>query len=172
MNMSVQIDKTILNDFVLESLNLVDQCLELLESIEQDPSEVERLSEFANLIDRVMGGAKSLALGASPEHALHLIGDYCAICKSVGYQGSRIQNNDQLYSVTVALLLDAVEMVKTLFQKLEVSRSELKKIFTTTFLDRLKWISFQFDEMDKKTRGAGDKMQQNEIDELLKKLGL
>ncbi|MFN8845935.1 MAG: hypothetical protein ACK5V3_13975 [Bdellovibrionales bacterium] len=170
--MSANIDKTILDDFVQESLSLVDQCLELLETIEQDPSEVEKLSEFANLIDRVMGGAKSLALGASAEHALHLIGDYCAICKSVGYQGAKIQNNDQMYFITTALLLDAVEMIKVLFAKLEISGSELKKIFTTTFLDRLKWISFQFDEMEKKSRGSADKMQQNEIDELLKKLGL
>jgi hypothetical protein len=170
--MSLNIDKTIVDDFVQESLSLVDQCIDLLEKIEQDPSEVEKLSEFANLIDRVMGGAKSLALGADSEHALHLIGDYCAICKSVGYQGSRIQNNDQLYSITTALLLDAIEMVKVLFAKLEVSRTELKKIFSTTFLDRLKWISFQFDEMEKKSRGQSDKMKQNEIDELLKKLGL
>jgi hypothetical protein len=170
--MSVNIDKTILDDFEQESLSLVDQCLELLETIEQDPSEVEKLSEFANLIDRVMGGAKSLALSANSEHALHLIGDYCAICKSVGYQGAQIQNNDQLFFITTALLLDAVEMVKTLFSQMALSRTELKKIFTTTFLDRLKWISFQFDEMKKKSQAQPDKMQQNEIDELLKKLGL
>ena len=170
--MPINIDKTILDDFVQESLSLVEQCIDLLENIEQDPSEVEKLSEFANLIDRVMGGAKSLALNANEDHALHLIGDYCAICKSVGYQGSRIQNNDQLYSITIALLLDAIEMVQVLFKKLDVSRTELKKVFTTTFLDRLKWISFQFSEMEKLSRGQSEKMQQNEIDELLKKLGL
>jgi len=164
------LDKSILDDFVTESLNLVDQCIELLETIESDPSEVEKLSEFANRIDRVMGGAKSLALSVPAEHALHLIGDYCAICKSVGYQGASIVNNDQLYNVTVALLLDAVEMVKTLFSKLDTGREELKKIFSMTFLERLKWISAQFDELDKKN--GGDKMKQNEIDELLKKLGI
>lgn len=169
---STGIDPSILDDFLQESLTLVDQCIELLESIESNPSEVERFSEFANLIDRVMGGAKSLALGLSQEHALHLIGDYCAVCKSVGYQSSRIQNNDQLYDVAVALLLDAVEMVRTLFQRLDTSRSELKKLFTTTFLDRLKWISVQFDEIEKNSKSGGPQMQQNEIDELLKKLGL
>lgn len=167
-----ELDKTILDDFVQESLGLVDKCIELLESIEQDPSEVEKLSEFANLIDRVMGGAKSLALEISKEHALHLVGDYCAICKSVGYQGASIQNNDQLYSVCVALLLDAVEMVRTLLTQIEMKRSDLLKIFSATFLERLKWMSFQFDQIEKKSQASGDKMQQNEIDELLKKLGL
>lgn len=166
------LDKTILDDFVQESLSLVDKCIELLEEIEQTPSEVEKLSEFANLIDRVMGGAKSLAVGIPSENALHLIGDYCAICKSVGYQGAKVKGNEQLFSVTVALLLDAVEMVQVFLNKMDVSCTELKKNFTSTFLDRLKWISFQFDEMDKKDRGSTQKMQQNEIDELLKKLGL
>lgn len=167
-----QIDKSILEDFIKESLILVDECYELLESIEEDPSEVEKLSDFANRIDRVMGGAKSLALAVGSEHALHLIGDYCAICKSVGYQGAQIQNNDQLYNVTVALLLDAVEMIKILFDRLDSTSTELKKIFTTTFLERLKWISFQFDEIARKVNSKGQIMQQNEIDDLLRKLGL
>ncbi len=165
------IDKTILDDFTKESLILIDECLDLLESIEEDPSEVGKLSDFANRIDRVMGGAKSLALLVSNEHPLHLIGDYCAICKSVGYQGAQIQNNDQLYNVVVALLLDAVEMTKDLFSEMDKTATELKKKFSTTFLERLKWISFQYDELEKK-RSGGEKLQQNEIDELLAKLGL
>ena len=165
------IDESILSDFKEESLNLINECIELLESIEDDPSEVEKLKEFANLIDRVMGGAKSLALMAPPDHALNLIGDYCAICKSVGYQGAQIFNNDQFYNVVVALLLDAVEMTKDLFSKLDSSVADLKKLFTTTFLERLKWVSFQYDELEKR-RNNGKKLGQNEIDDLLKKLGL
>lgn len=166
------IDKIIIDDFTKESLSLIEQCIELLESIENDPSEVEKLNDFANRIDRVMGGAKSLALMAPPEHPLNLIGDYCAICKSVGYQGAKVQGNDQLYSVVVALLLDAVEMTKTIFAKLDSSTTELKKLFTTTFLERLKWISFQFDQLDKMRNGDKDRMEQNEIDALLRKLGV
>ncbi len=165
------LDESILKDFTEESLILVDQCIDLLETIENDPSEVEKLKDFANRIDRVMGGAKSLALIAPPEHALNLIGDYCAICKSVGYQGAQIQNNDQFYNVVVALLLDAVEMTKVLFNRLDSSVTELKKIFSITFLERLKWISLQYDEIEKR-RHDGKKMGQNEIDDLLKKLGL
>lgn len=165
------IDGSILEDFTAESLVLVDECIELLESIENDPSEVEKLSDFANRIDRVMGGAKSLALMAPPDHPLNLIGDYCAICKSVGYQGAQIRNNDQFYNIVVALLLDAVEMTKELFAKMDQTGSDLKKGFSITFLERLKWVSFQYDELEKK-RSGGKKMEQNEIDALLKKLGL
>ncbi len=163
---------SILNDFVKESLILMDDCYELLESAEENPSEVEKLADFANRIDRVMGGARSLALGFDNDHALYLIGDYCAICKSVGYQGAKIQNNDQLYNVTVALLLDAIEMVKTFLGKLDVKASALKKTFPSAFLERLKWISFQFDEIDRKANASGQRLEQNEIDALLKKLGL
>lgn len=165
-----KLDNTILDDFITESLILVDQCIELLESIEGNPSEVEKLNDFANRIDRVMGGAKSLAMMLPAQHPMHLIGDYCAICKSVGYQGAQVQNNDQLYDVTIALLLDAVEMIKTLFDKLDSSSEELKKIFSTTFLERLRWISQRFEEIAKKK--SPSRMQQNEIDELLKKLGM
>ncbi len=165
------IDQSILEDFKEESLNLISECIELLESIQEDPSEVEKLKDFANRIDRVMVGAKSLALIAPKDHALNLIGDYCAISKSVGHQGSQIFSNDQLYKVVVALLLDAVEMTKDLFSKLDVSVAELKKTLTITFLDRLKWISFQYDELEKK-RNNVKKLGQNEIDDLLKKLGL
>lgn len=168
--MAEGLDKAILDDFIKESLILVDQCIELLETCEGDPSEVEKLNDFANRIDRVMGGAKSLALMLPATHPMHLIGDYCAICKSVGYQGAQIQNNDQLYDVTVALLLDAVEMIKTLFDKLDKSVEELKKVFSTTFLERLRWIAQRFEEIAKKK--SPNRMQQNEIDELLKKLGM
>ncbi len=168
----IGIDKAIIDDFKSESLSLIEECIELLETAENDPSEVEKLSDFANRIDRVMGGAKSLALMAPKDHPLNLIGDYCAICKSVGYQGAKVQGNDELYNVIVALLLDAVEMTQTIFDKLDSTSTELKKLFTTTFLERLKWISFQFDELEKKRSGGKDRMEQNEIDALLKKLGL
>lgn len=168
----IGIDKAIIDDFKSESLSLIEECIELLETAENNPSEVEKLSDFANRIDRVMGGAKSLALMAPKDHPLNLIGDYCAICKSVGYQGAQVQGNDELYNVIVALLLDAVEMTQTIFEKLDSTSTELKKLFTTTFLERLKWISFQFDELEKKRSGGKDRMEQNEIDALLKKLGL
>ena len=168
----IGIDKAIIDDFKSESLSLIEECIELLETAENNPSEVEKLSDFANRIDRVMGGAKSLALMAPKDHPLNLIGDYCAICKSVGYQGAQVQGNDELYNVIVALLLDAVEMTQTIFEKLDSTSTELKKLFTTTFLERLKWVSFQFDELEKKRSGGKDRMEQNEIDALLKKLGL
>ncbi len=165
------IDLSILEDFKEGSLDLISECIVLLETIEDNPLEVEKLNDFANQIDRVMVGAKSLALMAPTDHALNLIADYCAICKSVGQQGSKVFNNDQLYNVVVALLLDAVEMIQDLFMKLDLSVEELKKSLTSTFLDRLKWISFQYDELEK-NRNNGKKLAQNEIDEVLRKLGL
>ncbi len=165
------IDLSILEDFKEGSLDLISECIVLLESLEENPSEVEKLNDFANRIDRVMVGAKSLALIAPKEHAINLVADYCAICKSVGQQGSQVYNNDQLYNVVVALLLDAVEMIQDLFVKMDLPIAELKKSLTITFVDRLKWISFQYDELEK-NRNNGKKLAQNEIDELLRKLGI
>ncbi len=165
------IDLSILEDFKEGSLDLISECIVLLETIQDNALEVEKLNDFASRIDRVMVGAKSLALMAPKDHALNLVADYCAICKSVGQQGSQVFNNDQLCSVVVALLLDAVEMIQDLFTKMDLTAEELKKSLTSTFLDRLKWISSQYDEL-KKNRNNGKKLAQNEIDEVLRKLGL
>lgn len=168
------IDKDIIKDFVDESKELIHQLLELLEGIEGDFSQVKVLAEYGNRVDRIMGGAKSLALMADPGHPLFLIGDYAALCKAVGYKGSQIRGNQQFYDICVALLLDATETLDTLMDHIEDNEQDLKKVIPAAFLERLRWISKQFNEnysesVDVK-KDAGEAPL--DINDLLKKLGL
>jgi hypothetical protein len=170
------IDKDIVKDFVDESKGIVQDLVDLLENIEGDFSQVGQLEEYGQRVDRIMGGAKSLALMVPPDDPLHTIADYAALCKAVGYKASQIDNNPQFYDICVALLLDATETLKDWIERLgEGTAADLKNTFTTTFLERLRWVSNQFGadvRASVDSKKSQKKMDQNEIDELLRKLGV
>lgn len=171
----MSIDKEIVEDFVRESKSLIEELIDLLESIEGDFSQVQKLADYGNNVDRIMGGAKSLALMAPPDHALHMISDYAALCKAVGYKASQIIDNEQFYDISVALLLDATETLEILLNNIHESTATLKENIPQAFIERLRWVSNQFSEGFAASVGAGaapKKMAQSEIDDLLKKLGL
>lgn len=182
-----EIDIEILKDFQSESKILIEEMLELLEEIEGDYEQVKRLEEYGLKVDRIMGGAKSLAMMAPEGHFIHKIGDYAAICKAVGYKASQIKKNPQLFDICVALLLDGTEMLQSMIEKVDgpTSHEDLQKMFTQTFLDRLRWASSQFGAdvrasvaVDKSSAkpgakpaaGAGAKGMPAEMDHLLNKL--
>lgn len=169
------IDKEILNDFLNESKKLVSESLLLLEKIEDDPTQVRKLEEYGNSVDRIMGGAKSIALLVPPNHALHMVSDYAGLCKAVGYKASQIVGNDHFYNTCVALLLDATETLSELLDNLDKSSEELKKSLSETFIERLRWVSNKFNsEFRSSVDASGSsekKLGQNEIDDLMKKLG-
>ncbi|MFZ4403505.1 MAG: hypothetical protein ACOYOK_05325 [Pseudobdellovibrionaceae bacterium] len=174
--MSGDIDKQIVEDFVSESKTLIQGLMEILEDAEGDPLQVKRLEDYGNQVDRIMGGAKSLAIMANSEHALHVIGDYAALCKAVGYKASQIQKNDQFYDICVGLLLDATETLNMLLDQMDMTASDIKKTLATTFLERLRWVSQQFGanvsaSVTVKTQDE-KVLSQSEIDELMKKLGM
>ena len=167
------IDNEIVKEFVSESKNLIKQLLEMLENIEGDFSRVAQLAKYGNLADRIMGGAKSLALTAPEYHALNVISDYASLCKAVGYKASQITKNQQLFDICVALLLDGTETLNLLVDKLELSAVEIKKIIPTAFIERLRWVSGQFSADYSESVGPQKAaMSQSEIDKLMTKLGL
>lgn len=171
----MSIDKEIVEDFVGESKSLIEDLVDLLESIEGDFSQVKKLADYGNNVDRIMGGAKSLALMAPPDHALHMIADYSDLCKAVGYKASQITDNEQFYDICVAILLDATETLRSLINNIHQSTAALKQTIPTAFIERLRWVSQQFNEsysMSVEAGGAAAKMKQTDIDDLLKRLGL
>ncbi|WP_413613403.1 hypothetical protein [Bdellovibrio sp. HCB-110] len=158
-----------------ESKSLIEELIDLLESIEGDFSQVQKLADYGNNVDRIMGGAKSLAMMAPPDHALHMISDYAALCKAVGYKASQITDNEQFYDVCVALLLDATETLSALLNNIHKDGKLLKETIPQAFIERLRWVSNQFSEAYSMSVGTGtapQKLKQSEIDDLLKKLGL
>lgn len=172
------IDIEILKDFQQESKSLIQQMLDILEKIEGDFSQVKKLEEYGQTVDRIMGGAKSLGMSVSnPDHFVHKVGDYSALCKAVGYKASQIRDNPQFYDICVALLLDATELLQEMIDSMIQERPrEIKKLISQTFLDRLRWVSSQFSaEVRASVEVKADqpkRMNQSEIDDLLKKLGL
>ncbi|MGZ3772198.1 MAG: hypothetical protein ACXVCN_00710 [Bdellovibrio sp.] len=171
----MSIDKEIVEDFVGESKILIEEMKDLLESIEGDYTQVYKLADYGNSVDRIMGGAKNLALMVAGDHALHMISDYSALCKAVGYKASQIKNNEQFFDICVALLLDATETLEALIENIEKEGTILRDTIPGAFIERLRWVSNQFTDEYNASVGAGaapQKMQQSEIDDLLKKLGL
>lgn len=170
----MSLDKEILNDFYAESKGLIEELIELLESMEGDFSQLETLTIYGNKIDRIMGAAKSIALMAEPDHGLNLISDYTSLCKLVAYKAAERKTNSKLYDVTVALLLDATEALNILMTQLELPLDQLKKTISPNFIERVRWVSQQLTKPVEATPGAGvaaDALGQSEIDQLMKKLG-
>lgn len=114
----MSLDADILNDFYNESNTIISESLQLLEEIEGEFKLKENLKVFANKIDRIMGASASIAMMVEPDHGLNLVTDYTSLCKVVAYQAAEIEDNVNLYDITVALLLDAVEALNTLIKKL------------------------------------------------------
>ena len=169
----------ILEDFREESKILIDKMLALLRKCEKEDNQGQSLEEYGQLADRIMGAAKTLALNIrSPEHLIHRVSDYTALCKAVGYKGSQIRENTEFFNVVVAFLMDATEMLRALTENLTTSDAKtFDQSLTQTFLERLKWISAKFgaqfrDSLDVHRGKKPPKMDQEGIDTLMKKLGL
>lgn len=169
-----QLDKEILREFVVESKELISELVDQLEEIEGHYQHVRQMEDYGQKVDRIMGGAKNLAVFAGKGHAVHLIGDYCSLCKIVGYKTSQISNNEQLFNVCVAFLLDVTENLSEAIEALEKNEDQANQALSPAFIERLKWISDKFGHDFRTSVDAGKKgkLGQNEIDELLKKLGL
>lgn len=167
-------DNEIVKDFLKESKALIEIMNEQLEQVEEDISNFKVLSDFGNNVDRIMGGAQSLAMMLPQNVALQRISDFAAICKAVGYKAANSKGKDALISTAVALLLDAVEALELLLNNINSSAAEVKACVPVEFLERLKWVSDQFGNQVAASVGAGGKsvLENDEIADLLKKLGL
>ncbi|MBT4761361.1 MAG: hypothetical protein HOO06_06655 [Bdellovibrionaceae bacterium] len=164
-------------EFKQESEKLTKELIDILEDIEGDFSQKEMLDQYGQVVDRMMGGAKSLAMAVDDPAPLEMIGSYAALCKIVGYKGSQIKDNENFYNIVVGLLLDATEMLDEMVQSLDKEdKKDVKAFVSDAFLGRLQWVSEQFGEevrssldLNKKNKS---KTSQNEIDDLLSQLGL
>lgn len=167
----------IVEEFKLESIDLVKELIDILETIEDSFEERHRLEQYGQVVDRIMGGARSLAVAVdSPDH-LNQVGTYAELCKLVGYKASQISDNVQFFNVVHGLLMDATEMLMQMIVTFGTDKEKnIKESLSTTFLDRLKWINGQFDENTRGTLSLDtDKREtatQSEIDALMKSLGI
>ena len=169
----------ILQEFKDESKDLVEQLLDILDSAEEGFKNKSKLEEYGQIVDRIMGGAKSVAM-ATESPMPQQIGNYAELCKIVGYKGSQISADGQFYIVVVAFLQDATEMLEQMVNVTGTDKEKkIREILSETFLDRLKWISERFEEglrasvattTDKEK--SKDENDQTDIDAILKQLGV
>lgn len=136
----------ILREFKDESKTLIRELLDILETVENDLSDYRRLDQFGQIVDRIMGAAKSLEAGMADPGIVAEMGQCAELCKRIAYKGSQISDGDFL-QVIIAFLLDATEALGEMLEGIDdLSQKGLADKFSGTFFDRLQWISKQFDK--------------------------
>ena len=139
----------LVESFRNESETLIAALEDLLGEIEEDFSKREKLNEFAQIIDRIMGSARSIANFGFKQTEIEKLGSFAELCKQIGYRGANVKNND-FYAITIAFLEDATESMKKLITALD-QPAEMKMIsdlLFSTFMNRLDWILEQFESLN------------------------
>lgn len=136
------------------------------------------LLEFARIIDLIHQSSRTLGQGTDNHaHPIHRIGDYALICRAVAQQTAEITENETLYDTAVALLMDATEVLGEMLAMGgagdKIQEDPVRKFLNQKLVERLQWLNYQFRGMIPKNKLPEDKkLNQGDIDELLKKLGV
>lgn len=160
--------REIVIDFCDEAGKLYDELDEVLDNLEDDPTNQKEMENFGQIIDRVMGAAKSI--GANE------IGKFCELGKAIGYKASQI-TDEPLLEVSVAVLFDANDLLKRMTNEIKTGESKgLEGLNTDAFVTRLKWLSEKYKSIDRASVSVDKKeskeIGQADIDNLLEDLGL
>lgn len=157
--------KEILSDFCKEGRKQIAELNEHLFNLEDDLSDKSQLEGFGQVIDGMMGAAKSLEI--------KILGTFCELGKAIGYKASQI-DDEQLIGIVVAVLIDSVGIIETLIGKLEKGEPlELKEISAEAFITRLHWVSDKFKHIKRSSVALGTAEDVNDkINDLLKQLGI
>jgi chemotaxis protein histidine kinase CheA len=157
--------KEIIDDFCEEANSLFDLLEESLNILEENPSNTKELEKFGQIIDRIMGAAKSI--GATE------MATFCELGKVIGYKSSQIKDVP-LIEVVVAVLFDSLDMLRKMNLSLKSGNdTSMNKLNTKAFVTRLKWLSEKFKNIERQSCAITNaKLDQNSIDELMKSLGL
>lgn len=171
-------DDEILMDFVKETKELMTQLTEVLEEVEGDVHNAPKLATYAQVIDRIVGGASTVAMNMpQPNAAIDKIADYCKLCKIVGFKTSQMKGTEGFYDICIALLMDATDVLSEMLGHLEKKQNvDLKEVISQTMIDRVKWVNEKFssdfhDSMTLKKKSTGQQLVQNDVDALMAKLG-
>lgn len=158
--------KEIVDDFCDEASELFDILEKSLSNLEENPNNSKELEKFGQVIDRIMGAAKSI--GAIE------IATFCELGKVIGYKSSQVKDIP-LIEVVVAILFDSLEMLRKMNEALRNGNEKtMNKLNTKAFATRLNWLSAKFKDIDRASCAiTTDKnLSQNSIDDLMKNLGL
>ncbi|MBT4791925.1 MAG: hypothetical protein HON90_10165 [Halobacteriovoraceae bacterium] len=157
----------IIVDFCKESAAIYADLEEMLEDYE-DSKDSKKLEEFGQVIDRIMGAAKSIDATQT--------GMYCELGKTISYKAS--QSMDQaLLDIVTAVLFDTVEILQIMNKTIETDKVEkVSGINLETFGTRLRWLADKLKNINRSSVAIDvneNKLDgQKSIDDLLADLGL
>lgn len=157
----------IIEDFCKESEGIYNDLEEMLDDYE-DSSDPKKLEEFGQVIDRVMGAAKSVDAEKT--------GMYCELGKTISYKASQSMDK-ALLDIVVAVLFDTVEILQVMNKTIADKKvEEVSGINLDAFGTRLRWLADKFKDIQRSSVAIGtDENQlgdQKSIDDLLADLGL
>jgi chemotaxis protein histidine kinase CheA len=154
--------KEIVLEFCDEAESLLDQLQESLEKMEENPTNTKELEKFGQVIDRIMGAAKSI--GAND------VAIFSELGKVIGYKSSQIKDVP-LIEVVVAILFDSLDLLRKMITAIRLgNESGMKNLNTKAFVTRLNWLSAKFKDIDRASIAID--ISQSSIDELMQSLGL
>ena len=157
----------IVDDFCKESEQIYDDLEVMLEDYE-DNADPKKLEEFGQVIDRVMGAAKSVDATQT--------GMYCELGKTISYKASQSMDK-ALLDIVVAVLFDTVEILQIMNKNIALEKVEkVSGINLDTFATRLRWLADKFKGIQRSSVSIGVEEKnlgdQKSIDDLLADLGL
>lgn len=132
-------------EFQTESQTILGELLSVVDDLENaEDFDPKLFAEFAQKIDRIMGGAETLAL-LDPEHTgLKFMAETARLCKQIGYKVSE-SKNPALVPIVAGFWADVVEVLQTLVRNLEdiPACQRITEGFSGTLKSRLEWIAKQ-----------------------------
>lgn len=157
----------IIEDFCKESEAIYNDLEGMLEDYE-DSQDSKKLEEFGQVIDRVMGAAKSVDADQT--------GLYCDLGKTISYKASQSMDK-ALLDIVVAVLFDTVEILQVMNKTIASDKVEkVSGINLEAFGTRLRWLADKFKDIQRSSVSIGTddtKLDgQKSIDDLLADLGL
>ena len=159
--------KEIVNDFCDESVELFNELEATLEVLEDDPTANKELENFGQIIDRVMGAARSV--GAEE------VATFCELGKTIGYKSSQV-NDEALIEVVTAILFDSVDLLRKMIDQIKTGKAHaLGGLNTKAFVTRLNWLSDKFKDIERSScayKEDSKNLSQSSIDDLMASLGL
>jgi len=158
----------VIEDFCAESEKIYSELEEMLENYEES-SDGKILEEFGQVIDRIMGAAKSIDA--------NLTGVYCELGKTISYKASQSMDK-ALLDIVTAVLFDTIDILKIMNKNIiKFKKEEVPGFNLEAFATRLRWLADKFKDIQRSSVSIAvtdDKQlkDQKSIDDLLADLGL
>lgn len=134
-------DKELLDELCVETLQLCEELESILDEYDEDESFSAELEKFGQTVDRIMGAAKSLGVKR--------LGLFSEMAKIISYKASQTESKE-LVNLVVATLADCVDILVALAKNLKSNgNEELSGVNLEAFSKRMHWLSDKFKHIDR-----------------------